>query len=258
MHSFLDAKVMAKSLREALATNNIALSHSACLELVAKQFGVANWNILAARIDAATSTKRDLTLPHGWFVTNPTNLKHYRLGVDPAAPGTALIESRFGHDSGVDLSESYAVLTQSIVADAYRGGKVELTASLKTEEADLGTIWLRVDRAPGSALRFDNMMSRKTDGALRGAAGWAVRKIVLEVPDEATSPHFGFFLQGYGRVRARDFRLEAVSATSRTQQISTSLPARRVLIVEPRSLAGASLPRREHVFTHPERGSPTR
>lgn len=216
MHSYLDAKVMAKSLREALVARNIALSHSECLEVVAKQFGVANWNTLAARIDIATSTSRDLALPHGWFVTAPTSIKHYRLGIDPAAPGTALIESRFGHDSGVDLSESYAVLMQSIVADTYRGGKVQLTASLKTEEADAGTLWLRVDRAPGSALRFDNMMLRKTDGALRGTAGWTNRRIVLEVPDEATSLHFGFFLQGYGRVWARDFHLEAVSGTAET------------------------------------------
>lgn len=216
MHSFLDAKVMAKSLREALAARSITLSHSDCLELVAKQFGVANWNILAARIDIATSTKRDLTLPNGWFVTAPTSIKHYRLGIDPAAPGTALIESRFGHDSGVDLSESYAVLMQSIVADAYRGGNVQLTVSLKTEDADLGTIWLRVDRAPGSAVRFDNMMSRKSDGPLKGTAGWTMRKIVLEVPDEATSLHFGFFLQGYGRVWARDFRLDAVSSDTET------------------------------------------
>jgi hypothetical protein len=73
--------------------------------------------------------------------------------------------------------------------------------------ADARTIWMRVDRAPGSAIRFDNMMTRKANGALKGTNGWTERSIVLEVPDEATSIHYGFFLQGYGRVWAKSLRL---------------------------------------------------
>lgn len=217
MHSFLDAKVMAKTLRQALAARNISLSHSDCLELVAQQFGLADWNTLAARIAVATTDERELVLPRGWLVTGHTELKNYRLGVDPAAPGIALIESRFGRDSGVDLSgDKYAVLMQSIVADAYRGRRAKLTASIKSEDADAGTIWMRIDRAPGSALRFDNMMTRNANGPLKGTKDWTERSIVLEVPDEATSIHYGFFLQGYGRVWARAFRLEDVSEDTET------------------------------------------
>jgi len=53
MRDFRDAKLMAKSLREALAERKIELTHSQALELVASQFGYDNWNVLAARIDAA-------------------------------------------------------------------------------------------------------------------------------------------------------------------------------------------------------------
>lgn len=208
MHSFLDAKVMARTLRQTLAARNIALSHSECLELVARQFGLADWNTLAARI-SASSAKRRLDLPDGWFVTEPTDLDGYRLGLDPSSPGTALIESRLDRGSGIDLTDKYAVLMQSIVADPYRGRKVKLTASIRTESADLGTIWMRVDRAPGSALRFDNMTKRKRNGPLKKTIGWTERSVILEVPDEATSIHFGFFLKGYGRVWARPFRLES-------------------------------------------------
>jgi len=217
MRSFLDAKVMAKSLRDDLAKRDVRLAHGDCLELVAHQFGAADWNTLAARITAATSDARELVLPQGWIVTGHTELTNYRLGLDPVLPGVALIESRFDRDSGVDLTgDKYAVLMQSIVADAYRGGKVRLTASLKTEAADAGTIWMRVDRAPGSAIRFDNMMTRSQNGALKGTKGWTKRSIVLEVPDEATSIHYGFFLQGYGRVWAKGFALDRVSAQAET------------------------------------------
>lgn len=217
MHNFLDAKIMAKTLRQSLGARNVELSHSDCLELVAKQFGATDWNTLAAHIAAASKNERELTLPQGWFVTGGTNLRNYRLGVDPSAPGTAVIESRFFRDSGVDLTgDTYAVLMQSIVADAYRGQKAKLTVNLRTEAADLGTIWMRVDRAPGSALRFDNMVTRRTNGPLKGTTDWTTRLVVLEVPDEATSIHYGFFLQGYGRVWARSFQLESVSRDAET------------------------------------------
>jgi catechol 2,3-dioxygenase-like lactoylglutathione lyase family enzyme len=57
MRDFRDAKLMAKSLREALRERNLELTHSQALELVASQFGYDNWNTLAAKI-AATETRR--------------------------------------------------------------------------------------------------------------------------------------------------------------------------------------------------------
>jgi catechol 2,3-dioxygenase-like lactoylglutathione lyase family enzyme len=50
MRTFQDAKTMAKSLRASLATRGTSLSHSECLEIVAQQFGFAEWNILAAAV----------------------------------------------------------------------------------------------------------------------------------------------------------------------------------------------------------------
>ncbi len=53
MRDFRDAKLMAKSLREALSERRIELTHSQALELVAAQFGFDDWNVLAAKIAAA-------------------------------------------------------------------------------------------------------------------------------------------------------------------------------------------------------------
>lgn len=51
MRDYRDAKAMAKAMRETLATRNIEITHSEALEIIARQFGVETWNILAARIE---------------------------------------------------------------------------------------------------------------------------------------------------------------------------------------------------------------
>ena len=45
-----NAKTMAKSLRSCLVERNVSLSHSTCLEIVARQFGFADWNTLSAKM----------------------------------------------------------------------------------------------------------------------------------------------------------------------------------------------------------------
>ncbi len=59
MRDFRDSKLMAKDLRAALASRNVEISHSDALELVAKQHGVDNWNVLAAKIGGAEEPKAD-------------------------------------------------------------------------------------------------------------------------------------------------------------------------------------------------------
>jgi len=50
MRDFHDAKAMAQSLRTALQSKGVDLSHGECLNLVAKEFGLDDWNVLAAKI----------------------------------------------------------------------------------------------------------------------------------------------------------------------------------------------------------------
>lgn len=47
MRDFRDAKFMAKTLRQALADRGLSLTHSETLEIVARQFGLDQWNILS-------------------------------------------------------------------------------------------------------------------------------------------------------------------------------------------------------------------
>ena len=57
MRTYLEAKAMAKSLRTALAAKDISLSHSECLELVSKQIGFDEWNMLSAKIALETGER---------------------------------------------------------------------------------------------------------------------------------------------------------------------------------------------------------
>ena len=55
MRTYLQAKAMAKSLRDELAAKSVPLTHSECLEIVARQFGFGDWNTLAAKISVETT-----------------------------------------------------------------------------------------------------------------------------------------------------------------------------------------------------------
>ena len=50
MRTHREAKAMAKTLRACLAERHLALSHGECLELVARQFGFSEWNVMAAML----------------------------------------------------------------------------------------------------------------------------------------------------------------------------------------------------------------
>ena len=66
MRTFIDAKAMAKTLRSALESRQVAITHAEALEIIAMQFGFANWNGLSAKIqDAAgqADVKFNQTVP---------------------------------------------------------------------------------------------------------------------------------------------------------------------------------------------------
>jgi ATP-dependent Lon protease len=52
MRDFRDAKAMAQTLREALKTKSVSVTHSESLELVAKILGFHDWNVLSAQIQS--------------------------------------------------------------------------------------------------------------------------------------------------------------------------------------------------------------
>src|SRR5262245_18223202 len=82
MRNVRDAKAMAKTLRaEQLARSQTELTHSQCLEIVARQFGVDNWNVLAALMDKQvayrTAFAPPTTFPLLRIFSEPSAIRFY-------------------------------------------------------------------------------------------------------------------------------------------------------------------------------------
>lgn len=211
MHSFMDAKLMAKLLRQGLADRGVSLTHSDCLELVARQFGVSSWNILSARIDAAAAEAAPLLMPQGWRDTSSSHDGYYRMGLDPARKGCAVIQSTplADHQS----QSQFGSMAQIIAAEPYRGRAVRVSCELSGRDVDGGaTLWLRIDDAEGRRLRFENLMDRP-GVAVRGTEDWKGFAITLDVPEAADSVYFGFLLSGRGTAWARNFAVAEVDVS---------------------------------------------
>lgn len=215
MYTYRDAKRMAKVLETFLREKNIDISHGESLNIIAKQFGFDDWNILSARIKRAEeSDVRRLQAIQSWdFVgEHPTEFDY---GIDENALGSsqraALIRythagpTRYSHTAKV-----FGTLMQTVSAVPYHGRRLAICADLATERVSHGaTIWVRVDKSPGHSLVFDNL-KQHPDGWLFGDNIWTKRRVILEVPPESVSLHFGFFLKGTGSVWAANFELNTV------------------------------------------------
>jgi hypothetical protein len=97
-------------------------------------------------------------------------------------------------------------------ASTFRGRRVRIASQLRADGADGVTIWFRIDGPMGS-LRFENLERYQVGGPLTGTTDWIDRSIVLDVPDEATSLNYGFYVKGNGRGWAKGFTLDIVDAS---------------------------------------------
>lgn len=206
MLRYSDSKTMAKVLRKALAERQIDISHSDSLELVARQFGFADWNMLSARIEVEDKAP---VLPPGWISTGVGRANLYRVGVDPDFPGSIKVET-IDRSGPVD-ADAFGGLMQSILADHYRGKTARVRAELRGRGVERGAIWMRVDGEAGRPpIAFDNLLERRRNGPIRGDVDWTERSIVLAVPAVAGSIHYGILLAGDGELWARNFAVEEV------------------------------------------------
>ncbi|MBD8553661.1 hypothetical protein IFT84_03915 [Rhizobium sp. CFBP 8762] len=71
MKTLLDAQNMAKTLRAELAERDVfSLSYANCLDIVARQFGCQNWEMLSAQINqSAKYSLRQEPTEHGAAVS---------------------------------------------------------------------------------------------------------------------------------------------------------------------------------------------
>jgi len=96
MRDFRDAKAMARTLREALASKGVTISNSESLELTARMLGERDWNTLAAAIEASRRRDRAWTRLEGVQARNE--------------PVTGAIVGRVKGGFTVDLGDASAFL----------------------------------------------------------------------------------------------------------------------------------------------------
>lgn len=171
----------------------------------------------------AQSTQQIEHAPNGWFLagSNPAN---YRTGVD-RADGRGGFPSAYLTSRG--NAKGFGTLMQSISAANYAGKRIRLRGWVRSADViDWAGLWLRVDK-DRETLAFDNMQDR----GIKGTRPWNMYDVVLDVPADAASIHFGVLLTGSGDVRMNDVSLEIVDAntpTTKPNLTQRTLPERPV------------------------------
>lgn len=141
----------------------------------------------------------------GWVLSG-SNPELYELMVD-----TNIFHT--GTKSGLLYAKSdaneqhFATMMQGFQAEEYKGKRLKLSCFLKTEDVLKCGAWLRIDNVNGDTVQFDNM----DDRSIHGTTDWNHYSIVLDVPEDSASIHFGVLLIGKGKVWSDGFRFEEVT-----------------------------------------------
>jgi hypothetical protein len=115
----------------------------------------------------------------------------------------------------VERPRDFGTLSQRAPAERFRGGRVRLSALVRTDGAERCALWLRIDDADRRVLLLDNMHTRP----IRGTTGWTRHECVLAVPAEAELLIFGLLLDGAGAAWLDEVVIEAVGG-----DVATTLP----------------------------------
>lgn len=141
-------------------------------------------------------------LPPGWFRAGDAADCRSSTEASPGAP-TAKV---FLLDCPGN-SRGFVTAMQSIQARDYAGQRLRLSAQVQGEGlTQWGGIWLRGDVGQDMGRVFDNMALRP----LQGSFAWREASVVVQIPKEVDSLHFGALLNGGGVLRVTQFKLERV------------------------------------------------
>jgi hypothetical protein len=158
-----------------------------------------------------TSLALCAAVPRGWHLAGSFP-QEYEVGtrLQKAGPPHSVAYLR----STTAKAHGFGTIMQSISAEHYAGHRVRLSADVKSDQLSAWAgLWMRADKDMKS-VAFDNMQNR----AIRGTQDWQHYDIVLDIPEDATSVHFGALLVGTGEVDVSGFKLD-VLPDSRIPQI---------------------------------------
>lgn len=211
------AKARAKTLRAGLEALDRSISHGQALDLIAKLEGVADWNVLAARLEPEVVIG---PLPKGWTRSGD---QPERFDMGRAVRGdtpAAAIRLKPGEEAG----SAFATLMQSVDATAFRGRRITLMGRLAADAVTGGvTIWLRADDIAKRSVAFDNLEEAPQDrGPITGTCDWQERSITLDIPEAAQTLNFGFYLRGGGTAWCAGLSLEDAAEEVEVTRVGAS------------------------------------
>ncbi|CAG0936708.1 hypothetical protein TFLX_05593 [Thermoflexales bacterium] len=99
---------------------------------------------------------------------------------------------------------SYAVLVQSVKAEAYRGKRLRVTAYLKFEKVDATA------QLVTGAFDAKNIKQQESKKSIDATAPWQKQSLVFKVPDNSDRIVLGVVLQGEGQIWMDDVQVEVV------------------------------------------------
>lgn len=206
-----EAKTAAKRLKEALSARKINLHHGECLDLVAQQLGLKNWNVLSAQL--TQGRQLSVNVPDGWIVDGRA-LDAYVGGLIPGANhrGRPVISLKSRSDLAGNMPpDPFVSVLQIVNAAPYHGKRLRIACAIRSFiSKGSATIWLRFDGASGQAIGFTNLENDHANGSLKGTMDWVDREIILDVPESAAQIVFGFYLAGEGEAQYSGFVFETV------------------------------------------------
>jgi hypothetical protein len=227
MRSFLDAKAMAKTLRQELQHRKIELGHSECLEVVAKQFGFRDWNTMAAATGhyAEQHEPNLASLPSHWELSGE-NKWLFEAGILKNAAPTSknVLMLRSKPDAFVQNTEWCCVYPKAFSAEQFRGNNVEFSASVRCSNLQgVAFLWIRIEDALRERITHVGRWEVPEDEVLSGTREWKRHSISVAVPNEAAAMYFGVTLYGNGAVWLADIAFGETSAPD--TRLRTDIPA---------------------------------
>lgn len=141
----------------------------------------------------------------GWMLSG-SNPELYGLIADSTVCHTGT-QSGLLYAKAEAEDHQFATMMQGFKANAYKGKRLKLSCFIKTEQANKCGAWLRIDNENGDTVQFDNMDNR----SIHGTTDWNHYSLILDVPENSHSIHFGILLIGKGKVWADGFRFEVVT-----------------------------------------------
>jgi hypothetical protein len=142
-------------------------------------------------------------VPRGWHLAG-SYPQEYEVGtrLERAGPPHSIAYLR----SATESPHGFGTIMQSISAEHYAGHRVRLSADVKSDHLSAWAgLWMRADKDMKPVV-FDNMQNR----AIHGTQDWQHYEVVLDIPEDATSVHFGALLVGAGEIEMSDFKLDVL------------------------------------------------